>query len=74
MAPRKSKKPGRPLTQAERDAIDEEIFADGGYEIWDENGKRLVMQGDGTFVPITGSKAQEIVKKKRKRKPKATGG
>lgn len=52
---------GRPLTQEERDKIDNTITE---FEII-RNGKRMKMRPDGVFVPITGSQAQALTGKKK---------
>ena len=72
MAAKKTNKPGKPLTQAQRDAVDEKLFADGGFEII-RKGKRLRMNAQGNFVPVTGTQAQQVIKKQRKSKKKSTG-
>ena len=39
------------MDKEERDRIDEEIFEDGGFEII-RDGVKMIMQGDGEFVPV----------------------
>lgn len=61
-----AKKPGRPLTLEERDNVDNQIFE---FEI-ERGGKRFRMTESGEFVPISGSKAQELTSVRRKPKVK----
>lgn len=64
---------GKMLSKAERDQIDIDLFAEGGsvYEITQPDGKRYRITNKG-LVPMTGSKAQAVVKRQRKAKKPAS--
>ena len=72
MATKKPKVP-KAWTREQKDAADNEIWQSGGHSIETEvDGVAGYYNAQGQFVPLTGTKAQQILKKKRK--PKVTGG